>query len=112
MTVYKDKDRDTYYFIVRVQTSDGKTKQIKRRGFESRKKAKLAEAELILNYDEMEEENPTFEFVATEYKEWYEKRRKQSSYRRVKGIIDYHLIPTFGKKKINDIRNRDITRFQ
>ena len=112
MTVYKDKDRDTYYFIVRVQTSDGKTKQIKRRGFESKKKAKLAEAELILNYDEMEEENPTFDFVATEYKEWYEKRRKQSSYRRVKGIIDYHLIPTFGKKKINDIRNRDITRFQ
>lgn len=112
MTIYKDENRDTYYFIVRVKDREGKTKQVKRRGFKSRPEAKKAEAEVILNYDEMEEENPTFEFVAIEYKEWYEKRRKKSSYKRVQGIIDFHLIPTFGKKKINDIRNRDITRFQ
>lgn len=111
MTVYKDKERDTYYFIVRVKTIEGKTKQVKRRGFKTRREAIKAEAEIILNYDEMQEEDPTFEFVAEEYKKWYIKRRKKSSYNRVKSIIDYHLIPAFGKKKINAIRNRDITRF-
>lgn len=112
MAIYKDKNRKTYYFIVRVKTQEGKTKQIKRRGFESRDEARKAEADVILNYDEIDEENPTFKFVANEYKEWYKKRRKQSSYRKIEGIIDHHLIPEFGKKKMNEIRNRDITRFQ
>lgn len=112
MAIYKDKDRDTYYFIVRVKGRDGKTKQIKRRGFESRAEAKKAEADVILNYDEIEEENPMFEYVADQYLNWYKRRRKASSYTKIESIVRVNLKPTFGKKKINDIRNRDIRRFQ
>lgn len=112
MAIYKDKKRRTYYFIVRVKDKDGKTKQVKRRGFETRDEAKKAEADVILNYDVMQQENPTFEYVADEYLEWYKRRRKASSYTKIESIIRVNLKPTFGKKKINNIRNRDIRRFQ
>lgn len=106
MSIYKDKERGTYYFIVRVNG-----KQIKRRGFKSSGQARKAEAQAILEADEIDLDNPTFEFVAKEYLSWYEKRRKESSYNRIKGIVDNHLLPVFGKKKIGSIRNRDITKF-
>jgi len=113
MPVYKDEKRGTYYFITRVPTKNG-TKQIKRRGFSSRPEARKAEAKAILEAEEglFEEENPTFEFVAKKYLEWYERRRKKSSYLKISSIIETHLIPRFGKRKIDKIRNRDITSLQ
>lgn len=107
MPVYKDPKRDTYYFVTRING-----KQVKRRGFESKREAKRAEAEAILNYDEMELENPTFEFIANEYLEWYKKRRKLSSYTKISSIVNIHLIPHFGNKKLLSIRARDITKYQ
>lgn len=114
MPVYEDEERGTYYFITRVPKKGGGTRQVKRRGFETKREARIAEAKIISDAEDnlLEEENPTFKFVANEYLEWYEKRRKVSSYRRIKGIIEYHLIPEFGKKKLKNIRNRDITKFQ
>src|SRR5690625_1770646 len=111
MAVYKDGS--TYYFIVRVKTRGGKTKQVKRRGFESRKEARLAEAEFLLKWEEGElaEETITFKEVAEEYLEWYKKRRKESSYIKISSIINTHLIPRFKSKRLEAIRNRDITNF-
>ncbi len=106
MPIYKDKERGTYYFITRVNG-----KQIKRRGFKSSGEARKAEAAAILDAEEINGEDPLFEYVAKEYLSWYKKRRKGTSYERIKGIVDNHLLPVFGKKKINSIRNRDITKF-
>lgn len=113
MPVYKDKKRGTYYFITRIPTKNG-TKQVKRRGFETERAAKLAEAKLQIEAEEglFEEENPTFEYVADQYLEWYKRRRKASSYTKVESIVRVNLKPVFGKKRIKDIRNRDIRRFQ
>lgn len=114
MPIYEDEERGTFYFITRVPKQGGGTRQVKRRGFETRGEARIAEAKAITDAEEglIDEENPTFKFVADEYMEWYERRRKKSSYRKLRNIMDVHLIPEFGKKKINNIRNRDITRFQ
>lgn len=106
MPVYKDKERGTHYFITRVNG-----KQIKRRGFKTPSQARKAEAAAILNAEEINEEDPSFEFVAKEYLSWYKKRRKASSFKRIKAVVDIHLLPVFGKKKINSIRNRDVTKF-
>lgn len=38
MTIYKDEKRGTYYFVVRVRQYDGALKQVKRRGFKTKKK--------------------------------------------------------------------------
>ena len=60
MTVYKDKERGTYYFIVRIKQPNGSYKQVKRRGFKSRPEAVKAEAEMILTEpEEIEVENFT-----------------------------------------------------
>ncbi len=112
MAVYKDKKRNTYYFIVRIKQRNGKYKQVKRRGFKTRREAIKAEAEMILKSEEVEEEDITFEIVAEEYLKWYKKRRKESSYNKISSIVNIHLIPRFGKKKIRSIRARDITKFQ
>lgn len=113
MPVYKDEERGTYYFVTRIPTKNG-SKQIKRRGFESRAKARKAEARAILEAEEglFNEDNPTFEYVADQYLEWYKRRRKSSSYTKIESLIRVNLKPTFGKKRINNIRNRDIRRFQ
>lgn len=111
MAVYKDKKRGTYFFVIRVKKKDGTYKQIKRRGFKNSREAKLAEAEALLDYNNDLEENPSFEAVAKEYLEWYQKRRKASSYAKIEGIVRIHLIPFFKSKKIQDIKNRDVSQF-
>lgn len=112
MPIYKDDDRGTYYFITRITSKNGKTKQVKRRGFKTHSEARKAEALIIANAEEYEDDNPSFEFMAKEYLKWYQKRRKESSYLKTSSIIETHLIPNFGNKKLNNIRARDIMRFQ
>lgn len=111
MSVHKDEERGTYFFIVRVPDGEGGTRQVKRRGFKTRQKAVKAEAEVILNAEEYEEENPTFEFIADKYLGWYKKRRKESSYNKIESIVRIHLKPKFGKKRLMKIRNRDISNY-
>lgn len=113
MPVYKDEKRGTYYFVVRIDTMDGK-KQVKRRGFKTQREARVAESEVIADAERglFEENNATFGFVAKRYLEWYKRRRKASSYRKIESIVRVNILPTFEKKRLSDIRNRDITRFQ
>ncbi|WP_272032969.1 tyrosine-type recombinase/integrase [Oceanobacillus kimchii] len=114
MAVYKDKQSGKYYFYLKIYQQNGKVRQVKRRGFDSSREAKKAEAIFLadLEFEEENGENPTFEFVAEEYMAWYKKRRKESSYSKISGIINNNLIPLFGNKKLKQIRVRDITRFQ
>ena len=105
MSVYKDNDRGTYYFVTRISG-----KQVKRRGFKTKKEALLAEAKL--EDEGIAEEVETFEYIANEYLEWYQKRRKESSYYKIESIVRVHLIPYFGKKELKDIRKREIIKFQ
>ena len=110
MAVYKDEARGTWYFITRIEQADGSKKQIKRRGFKTEKAALLAEAKL--EAEGIVEEVVTFEFVAREYLNWYKKRRKESSYIKIRSIIDVHLIPHFKRKELRNIKQRDIIKFQ
>lgn len=107
MTVYKDSERGTFYFITRING-----KQVKRRGFKTKSEAKRAEAKALLDFEDMNDENTSFEKIAEEYLNWYEKRRKLSSYTKISSIVNIHLIPYFGKKKLNAIRPRHITIYQ
>lgn len=112
MAVYREGN--SWYFITRVTLQNGEVKQIKRRGFDTKREARLAEAELELLYESMEydQEYVSFSFVANEYLEWYKKRRKLSSYTKISSIVRVHLIPHFGNKLLHRIKPRDITRYQ
>ena len=112
LSIYKDKKRGTYYFITRIPKMGGGTRQVKRRGFSSRQEARKAEADVVLNAEQYDSDNPSFNFIADEYLKWYKRRRKESSYYKVESIIRVNLKTVFGRKKLKDISNRDVTKLQ
>ncbi|MEW4150043.1 site-specific integrase [Bacillus thuringiensis] len=110
MVVYKDKERGTYFFVVRVRQFDGTQKQVKRRGFKTKKEAREAEAKMLIEKET--NSSLTFAQVADSYFDWYCQRRKQSSIVTIKAILDNHLITKFGKSKINNITPKHIMNYQ
>lgn len=110
MAVYKDKERGTWYFTARVKQLDGNTKQVKRRGFKTKKEATIAEAKAITS--EPQAADMLFKDLAEKYIEWYAARRKQSSTNKITSVLRIHLIPKFGEMKLADIRPSHVTNFQ
>lgn len=113
MAVYKDKQRGTFYFQAWVTLPAGKKKQIKRRGFKSKRLAMQAELDTIREAETSQQERGvTFGHLAEEFLKWYELRRKESSFRKVRGTLETHLLPRFSEKKLEKIRPRDVTQLQ
>ncbi|MEW9579381.1 site-specific integrase [Bacillus toyonensis] len=110
MVVYKDKERGTYFFVVRVRQFDGTQKQVKRRGFKTKKEAREAEAKMLVEKET--NTNLTFAQVADSYFDWYCQRRKQSSINAIKNAIYNHLLKEFGKIKIDNINAKHVMNYQ
>ncbi|PEK00318.1 tyrosine-type recombinase/integrase [Bacillus toyonensis] len=110
MVIYKDKERGTYFFVVRVRQFDGTQKQVKRRGFKTKKEAREAEAKMLVEKET--NSSLTFAQVADSYFDWYCQRRKQSSINTIKNAIYNHLQKEFGKIKINKITAKHIMNYQ
>ncbi|PEV78779.1 tyrosine-type recombinase/integrase [Bacillus cereus] len=110
MVIYKDKERGTYFFVVRVRQFDGTQKQVKRRGFKTKKEAREAEAKMLVEKET--NSNLTFAQVADSYFDWYCQRRKQSSINAIKNAIYNHLLKEFGKMKIDTITAKHVMNFQ
>ncbi|EKS8368114.1 tyrosine-type recombinase/integrase [Bacillus thuringiensis] len=110
MVVYKDKERGTYFFVVRVRQFDGTQKQVKRRGFKTKKEAREAEAKMLVEKET--NSSLTFAQVADSYFDWYSQRRKQSSVGTVKNAIYNHLQKEFGRMKIDKITAKHIMNYQ
>ncbi|MCQ6304866.1 tyrosine-type recombinase/integrase [Bacillus cereus] len=110
MVVYKDRERGTYFFVVRVRQFDGTQKQVKRRGFKTKKEAREAEAKMLVEKETIS--SLTFAQVADSYFDWYCQRRKQSSINTIKNAIYNHLQKEFGKIKIDKITAKHIMNYQ
>lgn len=110
MAVYKDKKRKTWYFSTYIKDRSGKSKRVMRRGFDSQREAKEAEADIIFNAKMTTSENPPFGGVLDEYLSWYEKRNKSSTVYRKRGRVELYIRPFFDKR-IQNITKRDVVRF-
>ncbi|MBJ8024617.1 tyrosine-type recombinase/integrase [Bacillus cereus] len=110
MVIYKDKERGTYFFVVRVRQFDGTQKQVKRRGFKTKKEAREAEAKMLVEKET--NSSLTFAQVADSYFDWYCQRRKESSIVTIRNVIYNHLVPEFGKVKIEQVAPRHIMNYQ
>lgn len=110
MVIYKDKERGTYFFVVRVRQFDGTQKQVKRRGFKTKKEAREAEAKMLVEKET--NSSLTFAQVADSYFDWYCQRRKQSSINTIKNAIYNHLQKELGKIKIDKITAKHIMNYQ
>ncbi|MBE5089583.1 MULTISPECIES: site-specific integrase [Bacillus cereus group] len=110
MTIYKDEKRGTYYFVVRVRQHDGTLKQVKRRGFKTKKEAREAEAKMLIEKETTS--SLTFAQIADSYFEWYSQRRKQSSINTIKNAIYNHLLKEFGNMKMDQITANHVMHYQ
>ncbi|MGH0787101.1 tyrosine-type recombinase/integrase [Bacillus cereus] len=110
MVIYKDEKRGTYYFVTRVRQLDGTLKQVKRRGFKTKKEAREAEAKMIIEKETTS--SLTFTQVAECYFDWYSQRRKPTSINIIKNAIYNHLMIEFGKLKIDQITAKHVMNYQ
>ncbi|MGG0259279.1 site-specific integrase [Bacillus mycoides] len=110
MVIYKDKERGTYFFVVRVRQFDGTQKQVKRRGFKTKKEAREAEAKMLVEKET--NSSLTFAQVADSYFDWYCQRRKQTSIKVIRNVIYNHLLHEFSKIKIEQITAKHIMNYQ
>lgn len=106
---YKDKNGNKkYLFKVYLGTDfiTGKQKRTTRRGFNTEREAKLAEAKLLMEVDEYGfagNTNSSFKEVYELWLETYQTTVKESTYWKTKQIFEKHILPKFGKLKVKAI---------
>ena len=113
MPVYKDSN-GTYYFRKYI-TKRGRTIQIKRRGFKTRKEA-ISVMESIRDEKEVESTKKkgsyTFQDLYNEYLNLYELQHKGQSIRRIKGLFENHILYFFKDYKLHKITTNDYVEWQ
>lgn len=113
MPFYEDEKTKTFYFIVNY-TENGKHKQIKRRGFKTKKEVKAAMAEMensINKGERFEASKALYSDFMTDFlkdKKANVKRRTLETY---SGLVNNHIIPALGHLEISKIIPRDIQNF-
>lgn len=110
MPVYKDNITNTWYCKFYRCTMDGKKKQTTKRGFVTKKEARQWEAEKIAS-DTCDMSMNMNSFVEI-YFEDKKGELKERSIRNKRYMIDTHIIPYFGKRKMNEITPSDIIKWQ
>jgi integrase len=108
---YAKKDGSTAYMFKKylgVDPVTGKQKETTRRGFTSKKEAKLALSRLEVEISEgnylQTKKNMSFcETFELWFNEVYKFKVKESTYWNTKLIFDKHILPVFGSLKLNKI---------
>ena len=110
MPAYRDKKNNTWYAQFNYKNWKGETKFTTKRGFLTKREAVEYEREFKLhiagNLD------MTFEEFVKVYREDTYPRIRPSTKIRKDNIIDTKLIPYFGKRKVTDIKTKDIVKWQ
>ena len=109
MPVYKDKN-GTFYIRVYVKKF-GRSKQICRRGFKTKREAQ--KEILLLSIDNNNTEiDITFNKLFNKYYEYYCLKNKWQSCRRIKSYFENHILPYFGNMKVRKIMSEDYMEWQ
>lgn len=110
MPVYKDQEKNSWYCKFYYTTWDGCKKQTTRRGFKTKKEAQLYEAEFKAS------KNADINVQLKTFVEMYfsDKKHelKERSIKNKRYMIETHIIPFWGEKKMSDIGPREILQWQ
>lgn len=110
MPIYKDEQNGTWYVQFGYTDWNGTYRTMKKRGFNTRKEAVKWESEARLSVNGNTE--MTFEvFVKTQYLPYITKRVKESTMQTKMNIVNKHILPYFGKRKIGEIDTKDIIKW-
>ena len=110
MSAYKDKAQGTWYVSFRYIDWTGKKTQKLKRGFKTKKEALNYEKEFIRKTAaDMKMEMGSFIEVYFEDKR---KELKENSIRNKQHMMNKHIVPYFGTRKMNEITPADVIQWQ
>ena len=110
MPVYKDEKRGTWYVRIKQKDWTGKAKSIWKRGFATKREA--SQWELDFKTKDNLPLDMTLNEFAKIYIENMEKRIKESTMITKRNIVEKRILPYLGNKKLRDITNADVIRWQ
>lgn len=110
MSVYKDKAQGTWYTSFRYIDWTGKKRQKMKRGFKTKREALNYENE-FKNSVAVEPDMQMAKFVDIYFSD-KKNELKANSIRNKQHMINKHIIPYFGNKKLNEITPADIIQWQ
>lgn len=110
MPVYKDETTNTWYCKFYYSSIDGKHRQTTKRGFPTKREAKQWESEQ--KAAKASNMSVTLRTFVDMYFEDKKSELKERSVRNKKYMIESHIVPYFGERKMNEIIPADIIRWQ
>lgn len=110
MSVYKDEKLGTWYVQMYYKTWDGKTHHTTKRGFRTKKDAVKWEAEKRASVSS--DLSMTVESFVEVYFNDKKNELKERTLINKRYMIEKHIIPVFGKKKMNEIQSSEIIAWQ
>lgn len=110
MPVYKDDKNGSWRVIFRYEDFTGTKRQTSKRGFATRREAVEWEHEEMLKV--RAKLDMTFESFWKIYKAEKESRVKESTWEAKEHIVRTKILPYFGKRKIDEIKARDVIAWQ
>lgn len=91
MPVYEDKNKKKYFYKVNYTDNQGNYKQYHSKYFDTKKSAKLAEAEFLANIGEAKGVSKTFDEIAAEFLSVKKKRLKPNGYLNLQYKVNHVL---------------------
>lgn len=110
MPAYKDEKSNTWYCKFYRSALDGTRKQTTKRGFPTKKAAQQWERET--KAADNADMNVTMETFVNMYFEDKKGELKDRTIKNKRYMMDVHIIPYLGKKKMNEIKPSDIIQWQ
>ena len=110
MSIYKDKQRNTWFVVSRYKDWTGKVKQTTKRGFKTRYDAQRYELSFI------DKKKDTTDILFKNFVEIYlesmEHRIKENTLITKQNIFKYQIVPYFGEMKLDEITPKEIIHWQ
>lgn len=113
MSVFKDDERGTWFYITRYTDIQGKKKQKKQRGFKTKREATAAEREFLNTIQNRSffHSNTTIGEIIDLYIKDKQNLIKGSTFRALVGKLNYRIKPFFEEIKVKDLRNNHVIAF-
>ncbi|MCR5593220.1 MAG: site-specific integrase [Saccharofermentans sp.] len=110
MPVYKDKTTGKWYVMAWYTTLDGQRKQKCKKGFFTKREALVWEREF--QYSDTCNINMLFSTFIGEYLDEMRPRLKRNTFITKENIINNHILPYLGNRKLSEITPKDIREWQ
>lgn len=111
MGVYKSPTGDTWFVQYQFTDIDGKLKNVRKRGFKTKREAVKWESESRSSHRSNAEMKFSV-FVREKYYPFISTRVKRSTMATKKNIIEKHIIPFFGDMMMPEITTREVIEWQ